>query len=517
MAHLVPDRASRDDRAWSVTTTAFLSVAVFAVLATANTGGYRYGIGDQAFYIPDILHQLSPSLFPRDVAVFGPQAKLLLADRVAAAFTRATSASLPALFLGLQVATMVVMALGAFAVGRAFYRSTWTALALTVALTFRHRIAKTGVNTLEGYFHPRMLAFALGVAAVAAFAHRRRGWAAVGLALAACAHPTTGAIFVVWVACAALIIDGLSTPVLVAALVGAACAVGVVWLGPFGTLVVTMDEAWTRAFAAKDYIFPTAWTWRVWAMNAVAPILVALVVARRRQLDLASDEERSLALACGALGAGFLASLPFVAARVALVVQLQVSRVLWPIDFLATASLVWCLVEAPSGGPWLPPRWRGPIVVVALGLASLGRGAYVMAVEHQRALVTPGLAATPWQTVADWARIHTPPDAHFLVDPNHAVTYGVSFRVAGERDVFLESVKDDAMALYSRDVALRVAERALALGDYETLTVARAHALADAYALDYLIDERDLALPLVHATGAFNVYALNPESAGRVR
>ena len=51
------------------------------------------------------------------------------------------------------------------------------AAALVIAMSIRHRVPKTGVNTLEHYFHPRMLAFAAGTAALAALL-KRRTWAA---------------------------------------------------------------------------------------------------------------------------------------------------------------------------------------------------------------------------------------------------------------------------------------------------------------------------------------------------
>ena len=45
---------------------------VFALLATANSGGYRYGVGDQAFYIPATELRLTPDAFPRDRALIAP-------------------------------------------------------------------------------------------------------------------------------------------------------------------------------------------------------------------------------------------------------------------------------------------------------------------------------------------------------------------------------------------------------------------------------------------------------------
>ena len=43
------------------------------------------------------------------------------------------------------------------------YPNRWTVVALLAACTLRHAIAKSGTNTLEGYFHPRQLAFAFGL------------------------------------------------------------------------------------------------------------------------------------------------------------------------------------------------------------------------------------------------------------------------------------------------------------------------------------------------------------------
>ena len=51
-------------------------------------------------------------------------------------------------------------------------------------MTLRHAIAKSGTNTLEGYFHPRQLAFAFGVLAIAQFLRGRYLGMLLGLAAA---------------------------------------------------------------------------------------------------------------------------------------------------------------------------------------------------------------------------------------------------------------------------------------------------------------------------------------------
>jgi hypothetical protein len=52
------------------------ALLLFAVIATANSGGYRYGVSDQAFYVPAIALDNHPDRFPRDRALLAPQLRL---------------------------------------------------------------------------------------------------------------------------------------------------------------------------------------------------------------------------------------------------------------------------------------------------------------------------------------------------------------------------------------------------------------------------------------------------------
>jgi len=100
------------------------------------------------------------------------------------------------------------------------------------------------------------------------------------------------------------------------------------------------------------------------------------------------------------------------------------------------------------------------------------------------------------------------PGADVLVDPGHAWRYGTSVRAAAHRDVFLEEVKDAALAIYSRSVAIRVTDRIRAVGNFQTMTESHAQELAVRYDLDYLVSDRQLALPPVFRAGRFVVYQL---------
>lgn len=132
--------------------------------------------------------------------------------------------------------------------------------------------------------------------------------------------------------------------------------------------------------------------------------------------------------------------------------------------------------------------------------------------EHPgRPVVQVGLPRDGWYDAMDWLR-RQPVSTHVLADPSHAWRYGTSVRVAAGRDVYLEEVKDTAMAMYSRRVAIRVAERIGAIGDFNALTPASARGLAARFGLDFLVTERTMELPLAYRNAEFAIYRLGPQT-----
>ena len=120
-----------------------------------------------------MIRHLHPEYYPRDAPLIDSQARLTVADEAIASIARVTRASLPALFVVLYAGALVLLAFAAIALGRIYFRTQLATLTLFAGLTMRHAIAKTGTNTLEGYFHPRQLAFALGAWAVVSFLRGR--------------------------------------------------------------------------------------------------------------------------------------------------------------------------------------------------------------------------------------------------------------------------------------------------------------------------------------------------------
>ena len=466
-----------------------------------NAAGYRYAASDQAFYLPAVIRHLDPALFPRDAALIDSQARLTVVDDVIAGVARTTGLSLQHLFLVCYLATLVLLAGAAARIGGRLYRSPWTVAALVAALTLRHAIAKSGANTLEGYFHPRQLAFALGLWAVALFLEHRERWAILLIAAAAALHPTTAVWFVIWLGVTMFVArPGWRRAMLIGGLLGSVALGALAWSGMIAPRLVRMDAEWLAVIGDKD-LFPLRWPPDVWLTNLISIPVILLCWRSRARAGRTVAGETPLVIGAMSLVAFFLVWLPFNAARVALAVQLQAARVFWPLDILATVYLVWWLTESAIT--------RRPAVVASLIAAlSLARGTYTCFVQFpDRQLFAVDIQHVDWREAMAFAA-STEPGSGWLADPVHAAKYGSSLRAAGRRDVLIEELKDRAIAMYDRRIAMRINERERALSVLAWDTPDGARALARRFGLDYLVIDRDLALPLVHRSGSLYIYRL---------
>jgi hypothetical protein len=175
----------------------------------------------------------------------------------------------------------------------------------------------------------------------------------------------------------------------------------------------------------------------------------------------------------------------------------------WMFDFLATIYIVWVLAEGGAAGT---PSVRARTVALTLAVLSLARGVFVV-VQAERPPVQLTIPDDDWGRVMAFAGT-TDKGSGWLADPLHAVRYGTSVRVAGERDVFVEAVKDAALGMYDRDIAVRTDTRLRAVPNFTALTADDARALGARYDLDYIVTEGILDLPLAYRSGALRVYRL---------
>jgi hypothetical protein len=479
-------------------------VVPFMLLATLNSAGYRFGASDQAFYAPAILKHANPALYPRDSELIHAQAKLTMADDIVGPIVRMTGLSLSTVFAGLQVIALTCLAFAAVSIGGSLYRTSWAAAALMAALTLRHAIIKSGTNTLEGYFHPRQLAFALGALAIAAFLRGNYRWTLLLMVVVGAFHPTTGLWFGIWLSVALFVAEpGLRVRIGIAA---AVALVGGAWMltaGPLAGRLEPMDPEWLTALADRDYLFPLDWPASAWLINLGYVPLMTWIYFRRQALGRAIAREASLVAGCLSLVLVFAVMLALHAWYVALAIQLQPARVFLMLDLLAVIYVVWLLAENADTSE-ARARWAA----VCVTILSLARGIYIMRVEFpERPLVQPDIANNDWGRAMAWAR-SSDPASGWLAHPSHAVRYGSSVRVAGQRDVCVEAIKDGALGMYERSIAMRTRERVEAIGDFNALTSDKAAALSARYDLDYLVTDQELPLPLAFSSGAVRIYRL---------
>jgi len=432
----------------------------------------------------------------------------MVVDEVLAGLARTAGLSLDTLFLAGYVGSLLVIWTGLVLIGTRVYRSPWAVAALAAAFTMRHRIPRTSVNSFEPYFSTRMLAFGIGMLAIAAVL-RRRPWIAIALVgIAAPVHVTTALWFAVLVGTALAVLDArLRRVVIAGGAIAAVVLVAAVLAGPLRGTITRMDDTWLQAVASKDSLFATDWPAWAWAANLGFLGLLWWAHRTRARRGEATGEDRALVGGAGALVALFLVTLPFVVAGMSLAVQFQISRVFWLVDLLALVYVIAVVCDKQSDAA-RTFTVRGAAVAIVLLLFATGRGLYVMFVERpERPLFEVHLPVSPWEDAMAWLR-RQPADTHILADPGHGWKYGTSVRVSAERDVLVEEVKDSALAIYSRDVAARFVDRVQAVGDFASMSPERAHELARRYDLDLLVTEADLALPLVYRNDQFRIYSL---------
>ena len=477
---------------------ALAGFVVFLILATANGAGYRFGVSDGAIYVPAVMLAEQPASFPRDAALLRTQGQFFLFDDAMGAVARATGASVESLFLCAYLLAIALVWIGILLVGAEVYPSVWLVLAFGAVVTLRHHIPRTSVNSLEPYFQARILAFGLGIIALAMFLRGRQVTTVALVAMAALCHLTTALWFAVLLGTALVVSDRRwRVPGAIGALTAATVLAIAIAAAP------TMDALWVEALGGRDFIFVNEWPFWAWAANfgLLALLWIAHTVRTRR--GTATPRDTALAWGATALAVLFLVTLPAVAAQRALAVQIQFSRVFWIIDLLAAMYGIAALGES------LRPRQMTAVALVLIA-ASVARGGYVMLREHaERQLFEVSLPDSPWLDAMHWIG-RQPIDVHVLADPGHAYKYGASVRVAAGRDVLLEDDKDSAVAMYSRPIAARVVDRRRALGDFSSLTVDRVRDLARRYNLTYLVTESTLPLPEAYRNERFRIYALQP-------
>jgi hypothetical protein len=429
--------------------------------------GYHPGLEDDGVYLAAVKARLDPALFPQNAGFFRLQMQATVFDGAMAGFVRATHIPLGWAELLGQLGCLFAILFACHSMARRLFRdphAQWAGVALVAAL-FTLPVAGTALYLADQHLHPRNVAAALILPAVARILAHRRRQAIPFLLAAALVHPLMAAMgfsFCAFLALASL--DSIYAravwlAVRVLSLRARMASLGErpagAWSGkaaaliPLAWVLGPASPAWLQALNTRLYCHLAQWTWYEW-LGVAAPLALFAVlwwVAEQRGEKMLAR----FALAVFAYGVfqQALAAALLLPARWARLMPLQPMRYL---------QLVYFFLALVAGGLlgrfWLRTgsaratvfRW-GALLVTANGIMLAGQLASFPASPH---LELPGMhPANPWLQAFAWIRTHTPREAYFAVDPDYLRAPGEDyhgFRALAERSSLADEIKDAGVA-----------------------------------------------------------------------
>lgn len=415
----------------------FLLILLLTVLGFAVMG-YHPGLEDDGIYLPAVKADLNSALFPYNAGFFRLQVQATTFDGWMAAFIRATHLPVPWAELLCQFLSLFFVLWACHRIARKLFRDTpaqWAAVAMVSAM-FTLPVSGTALYLMDQHLHPRNLATALILMAVANVLEGRR-WAAAALLVPAfLLHPIMAAMgisFSLFLSVALL--D--PAPAWLFTLERATPA-----LVPLDWVFEPANSVWKKALDTRTYYYLYKWTWYEW-LGALAPLALFWLLwraARKRGNHLLAR----FALAVFAYGI-FQQALAMAMLAPPSLVRLTP---LQPMRYLQLVYFFMVLVGGALLGKYLLRArvWRWAVFLLAVNGSMLAsQCAEFSGSQH---LEWPGRApSNPWLEAFAWIRVNTPVDAYFALDPNYLQAPGEDyhgFRALAERSQLADAIKDAA-------------------------------------------------------------------------
>jgi hypothetical protein len=452
----------------------FLAFLGFAVM------GYHPGAEDDGVYLTAVKANLQPALFPHDADFFRIQLQATQFDSWMAQFVRSTSMPVARAELAWHLISLFLILSACSSIAHRLFaeaQSQWAAVALVAAM-FTLPVAGTALTLVDQYLHPRALASALVLVAVARILASKHWQAILLLLLAFAMHPIMAAMgasfcFFLTMTTAERVQQWFSSRRwsgrALERVSGAAATVPLAWI------FEPPNPSWHKALDAKPYLYLYRWAWYEW-LGALAPIflfwLLWRVSRRRGEIPLAR-----FSLAVFLYGIFQMAVAMIMLGTPALVrlVPLQPMRFLQPIYFFLT------LIGGGFLGRYaLKSRvWRWTVFLLAINGGMLYAQRQLFSGSQH--LELPGRpTSNPWLQAFAWIRQNTPTNAYFALGASYMEAPGEdyhSFRALAERSMLADANKDAAMAmqvpelapLWERQVAAQQGWQTFQLADFERL------------------------------------------------
>jgi len=417
----------------------FLAILLFAALGFLVMG-YHPGFEDDGVYLAAVKADLNPALFPHDSDFFRLQMQATLFDGWMAHFVHWTEIPLAWAELFWQFASLFVIVWACRRITAQIFpekRAQWAAVAMVAAM-LTLPVAGTALNIADQHLHPRNLATAMILVAVARILEEKR-WQAIPLLFVAfLLHPIMAAMgisFCVFESFALLQPVPFQLRVAESTLAAAL---------PLGWIFEPPSPAWREALNTKSYYFLYHWAWYEW-LGALAPLLLFLVLWRVARGHGQTPLAR-FALAVFAYG---------VFQQVVAMVILAPNSLerLTPLQPMRYLQLVYIFMALAAGGLLgrfvLKARvWRWAVYLLAFN-----GGMFLVQwelIDDGAHIELPGAkSGNPWLQAFEWTRQNTPEDAYFALDPRYLAAPGEGFhgfRALAERSQLTDADKDAAVA-----------------------------------------------------------------------
>jgi len=443
--------------------------------------GYHPGFEDDGIYLTAVRADLNPALYPHDSEFFRLQMQATVFDGSMAHFIRWTGMPVAWAELLWQFAALFLILWACRRIAVLIFpqaRAQWAAVAMVAAM-FTLPVAGTALNIADQHLHPRNLATAFILIAVAWILEGKRWQAVPMLALALALHPIMAALGMSF--CVFLTLALRETvPFRVRAAQGSLAAAA-----PLGWIFAPTSVGWRLALASRTYYSVYRWAWYEW-LGALAPLFLFWLLWRM------AEKKGQTLLARFALAVFAYGVFQQVVAMALLAPESLVR--LTPLQPMRYLQLVYIFMALAAGGllgnfvlkakAW---RWAVYLLVINGGMFLVQWDL----IDDGAHLELPWMAtANPWLQAFDWIRVNTPRDAYFALDPRYLAAPGEgfhNFRALAERSQLADGIKDTAVVMEVPSLAPTWHEQQLAQAGWQHFQLADFQRLKAQFGVDWVL------------------------------
>jgi hypothetical protein len=231
--------------------------------------GYHPGFEDDGIYLSAVKADLNPALFPHDSEFFRLQTQATVFDGWVAHFVRWTGIPVAWAELLWQFSALFLILWACRRIASLIFpetRAQWAAVAMVAAM-FTLPVAGTALNIADQHLHPRNLAAAFILIAVAWILEGKRWRAVPLLVLALLLHPIMAALGMSFCVFLTLALRE-PVPFRLGVAQGSLAAAA-----PLGWVFAPTSPSWRLALASRTYYSVYRWAWYEW-LGALAPLFL---------------------------------------------------------------------------------------------------------------------------------------------------------------------------------------------------------------------------------------------------